>query len=149
MRAPVSHRPQVTQDSLHSKAVAEVRNRSDLGWTGRNGAERRGPSEDKWRKVASRRHYTLLYDGTRTMSTVVQMFREAVAPKGRNRYSCPMAAWELLWELGLASEGHDVRAAGKEQGGSTGATQLPTWQRAGPQAGRGRGRHCMGARARG
>ena len=48
------------------------------------------------------RHYTLLYDGTRTMSTVVQMFREAAAPKGRNRFSCPMPAWELLWALGQA-----------------------------------------------
>jgi hypothetical protein len=34
------------------------------------------------------------------MSIIVEMFREAAAPKGRNRFSCPMATWELLWELG-------------------------------------------------
>ncbi len=36
------------------------------------------------------------------MSTIVEMFREAAAPKGRNRFSCPLAIWELLWELGQA-----------------------------------------------
>lgn len=36
------------------------------------------------------------------MTTIVEMFREAAAPKGRNRFACPMATWELLWELGLA-----------------------------------------------
>jgi hypothetical protein len=30
------------------------------------------------------------------------MFRNAVAPKGRNRFSCPLPSWELLWELGRA-----------------------------------------------
>jgi hypothetical protein len=30
------------------------------------------------------------------------MFREAAAPQGRNRFSCPMQTWELLWELGQA-----------------------------------------------
>jgi hypothetical protein len=38
--------------------------------------------------------------------TVVQMFREADAPKGRNRFSCPMPVWELLWELGQAFGWH-------------------------------------------
>lgn len=36
------------------------------------------------------------------MSVIVEMYREAVAPKGRNRFSCPLAIWELLWELGQA-----------------------------------------------
>jgi hypothetical protein len=40
------------------------------------------------------------------MSPVVQMFREAAAPKGRNRFSCPMPVWELLWELGHAFGWH-------------------------------------------
>jgi hypothetical protein len=30
------------------------------------------------------------------------MFREAAAPHGRNRFSCPMQTWELLSELGQA-----------------------------------------------
>ena len=36
------------------------------------------------------------------MSATVEMFRVAAAPKGRNRFSCPMQIWELLWELGRA-----------------------------------------------
>jgi hypothetical protein len=36
------------------------------------------------------------------MSVVVEMFREAAAPHGRNRFSCPISIWELLWELGQA-----------------------------------------------
>ncbi len=36
------------------------------------------------------------------MSVMVEMFRDAAAPKGRNRFSCPMQIWELLWELGRA-----------------------------------------------
>ena len=42
----------------------------------------------------------------RTMSKVVEMFREAAAPKGRNRFSCPLPAWDLLWELGQAFGWH-------------------------------------------
>jgi hypothetical protein len=34
------------------------------------------------------------------MNTIVEMFRRAAAPGGRNRFSCPMPVWELLWELG-------------------------------------------------
>jgi hypothetical protein len=33
---------------------------------------------------------------------VVEMFREAGAPGGRNRFDCPLPAWELLWEIGRA-----------------------------------------------
>jgi hypothetical protein len=36
------------------------------------------------------------------MSPTVQMFRETAAPKGRNRFSCSIPTWELLWELGQA-----------------------------------------------
>ena len=36
------------------------------------------------------------------MSAIVEMFRDARAPKGRNRFSCPMPIWELLSELGRA-----------------------------------------------
>ena len=36
------------------------------------------------------------------MTAMVEMFRDAAAPKGRNRFSCPMPIWELLWELGRA-----------------------------------------------
>ena len=36
------------------------------------------------------------------MSTIVEMFREASAPKGRNRFSCPLPIWELLSEVGRA-----------------------------------------------
>jgi hypothetical protein len=36
------------------------------------------------------------------MSEVIEMFRDAAAPKGRDRYSCPTPIWELLWELGQA-----------------------------------------------
>lgn len=32
----------------------------------------------------------------------VEMFREARVPKGRNRFSCPLPIWELLWEIGHA-----------------------------------------------
>lgn len=40
------------------------------------------------------------------MSPTVHMFREAAAPKGRNRFSCSIPAWELLWELGQAFGWH-------------------------------------------
>ncbi len=40
------------------------------------------------------------------MSAIVEMFREAAAPGGRNRFSCPMPIWELLWELGLSFGWH-------------------------------------------
>lgn len=40
------------------------------------------------------------------MSEVVEMFRDAAAPKGRDRYSCPTPIWELLWELGQAFGWH-------------------------------------------
>jgi hypothetical protein len=40
------------------------------------------------------------------MSAIVEMFREAAAPKGRNRYSCPVPVWEFLWELGRAFGWH-------------------------------------------
>lgn len=36
------------------------------------------------------------------MSAIVEMFREAAAPKGRNRFACPLPMWELLSELGRA-----------------------------------------------
>jgi hypothetical protein len=36
------------------------------------------------------------------MTAIVEMFREAAAPGGRNRFSCPLQTWELLWELGRA-----------------------------------------------
>ena len=36
------------------------------------------------------------------MSVIVEMFREAAAPNGRNRFSCPMQTWEFLRELGQA-----------------------------------------------
>ena len=36
------------------------------------------------------------------MSAIVEMFREAAVPGGRNRFSCPLQTWELLWELGQA-----------------------------------------------
>lgn len=36
------------------------------------------------------------------MTPIVQMFRQAAAPKGRNRFSCPLPIWELLGELGRA-----------------------------------------------
>lgn len=36
------------------------------------------------------------------MSEIVEMFRDAAAPGGRNRFSCPLQTWELLWELGRA-----------------------------------------------
>jgi hypothetical protein len=40
------------------------------------------------------------------MSAIVEMFREAATPKGRNRFSCPVPTWELLWELGQAFGWH-------------------------------------------
>jgi hypothetical protein len=40
------------------------------------------------------------------MSSTVQLFREAAAPKGRNRFSCSIPTWELLWELGQAFGWH-------------------------------------------
>ena len=36
------------------------------------------------------------------MTALVEMFRDAAAPGGRNRFSCPLQTWELLWELGRA-----------------------------------------------
>ena len=36
------------------------------------------------------------------MSAIVEMFREAAAPGGRNRFSCPVQTWQLLGELGRA-----------------------------------------------
>lgn len=53
----------------------------------------------------------LLYDSMRTrvepvtrdrMMEIVLMFRDATAPKGRDRYSCPVPIWEFLCELGGA-----------------------------------------------
>ena len=41
-------------------------------------------------------------EGVRIMSAIVEMFREAAAPRGRNRFSCPTQTWELLAELGRA-----------------------------------------------
>jgi hypothetical protein len=40
------------------------------------------------------------------MSAIVEMFRDAAAPRGRNRFSCPLPVWELLWELGHAFGWH-------------------------------------------
>lgn len=40
------------------------------------------------------------------MTANVEMFREAAAPGGRNRFSCPLQTWELLWELGSAFGWH-------------------------------------------
>ena len=40
------------------------------------------------------------------MSAIVEMFRKAAAPGGRNRFSCPLPTWELLWELGRAFGWH-------------------------------------------
>jgi hypothetical protein len=34
------------------------------------------------------------------MAYVVDMFRNAAEPKGRDRFSCPVAVWELLAEIG-------------------------------------------------
>ena len=36
------------------------------------------------------------------MMEMVEMFRDATVPKGRDRYSCPVPIWEFLWELGRA-----------------------------------------------
>jgi hypothetical protein len=36
------------------------------------------------------------------MSAIVEMFRQTATRGGRNRFSCPLPAWELLWELGQA-----------------------------------------------
>jgi hypothetical protein len=36
------------------------------------------------------------------MRITVEMFRHAAAPRGRNRFSCPLPTWELLQELGQA-----------------------------------------------
>jgi hypothetical protein len=36
------------------------------------------------------------------MSITVEIFRPAAAPGGRNRFSCPLPVWELLYELGQA-----------------------------------------------
>jgi hypothetical protein len=36
------------------------------------------------------------------MTAIVEMFRAAAAPHGRNRFSCPVQIWDFLWELGHA-----------------------------------------------
>jgi hypothetical protein len=36
------------------------------------------------------------------MTDILEMFREARTARGRNRFSCPLPIWELLWELGRA-----------------------------------------------
>jgi hypothetical protein len=36
------------------------------------------------------------------VTTIVEMFRAAAAPHGRNRFSCPLSIWDFLWELGHA-----------------------------------------------
>jgi hypothetical protein len=36
------------------------------------------------------------------MTAIVEMFRAAGAPQGRNRFSCPLPIWDFLWELGHA-----------------------------------------------
>jgi hypothetical protein len=41
-------------------------------------------------------------EGVRIMSAIVEMFREAAAPGGRNRFSCPVQTWQLFGELGRA-----------------------------------------------
>lgn len=40
------------------------------------------------------------------MSTIVEMFRAAAAPKGRDRFACQESVWELLLELGHAFGWH-------------------------------------------
>ena len=35
------------------------------------------------------------------MSAMFEMFRAAAAPKGCDRFSCPLPVWDFLWELGL------------------------------------------------
>jgi hypothetical protein len=40
------------------------------------------------------------------MTAIVEMFRDAASPKGRNRFACPLSTWELLWELGHAFGWH-------------------------------------------
>jgi hypothetical protein len=40
------------------------------------------------------------------VNAIVEMFRGAEAPKGRDRFSCPIPTWELLWELGQAFGWH-------------------------------------------
>jgi hypothetical protein len=40
------------------------------------------------------------------MSAIVEMFRGAAVPGGRNRFSCPVATWELLGDLGRAFGWH-------------------------------------------
>ena len=42
----------------------------------------------------------------RMMKAIVEMFRDSAVPKGRDRYSCPVPIWELLWELGRAFGWH-------------------------------------------
>jgi hypothetical protein len=39
---------------------------------------------------------------TEVMTAIVQMFRAAAAPQGRNRFACPLSIWDFLWELGHA-----------------------------------------------
>lgn len=34
------------------------------------------------------------------MNSMVEMFREAAEPKGRDRFSCSLAVWRLLQEIG-------------------------------------------------
>jgi hypothetical protein len=36
------------------------------------------------------------------MTAIVEMFRAAAAPHGRNRFSCPLSIWDFPWELGHA-----------------------------------------------
>jgi hypothetical protein len=36
------------------------------------------------------------------MTVIIEMFRAAAAPQGRNRFSCPLPIWHFLWELGHA-----------------------------------------------
>ena len=36
------------------------------------------------------------------VSGTVEMFRDAAEVHGRDRFSCPIAAWALVWELGQA-----------------------------------------------
>jgi hypothetical protein len=36
------------------------------------------------------------------MTAIVEMFRAATAPQGRNRFACPLPIWDFLWELGHA-----------------------------------------------
>jgi hypothetical protein len=58
-----------------------------------------GRSADFWREERESNAVAVLMSSDKP---IVEMFRDAQRPRGRNRFSCSLPIWDLLWEIGRA-----------------------------------------------